>query len=597
MTRETYSRVKAVFQGAVELAPEAWEAYLDEQCADEPEVRQEVEDLLRHHRAETVLIQPERPTPDEPSDSPPTTVRFVGEEAAEEAKQRHDAQRHMTIGVVAACAVMLGVGIALFFLVRSSLQETLRSGFEALVLQSAGIAERHVDAQEGQEGSDLDETLLGQELQELLRLEIGDTGDVYLFDHDGKKCSGGRFEAQELTGWRFPPVLRGELPQAADSGPGSDMVGYPSYHGAKVVGAWVWIGGKLNRGVVVEAQTSQVYAPLIYIFFSFVALLILLLVLSGLAFHSSRRAEALEQTVAEGERLGQYTLIERIGEGGLGVVYKARHARLRRPTAVKLLKSEVVTPPALRRFEREVQQTAELTHPNTIAVYDYGRSESGTFYYAMEYLSGITVGELLVREGRVSLARTLYILRQLLGSLEEAHGVGLIHRDVKPANVMINHRGGRYDVVKVLDFGLAKEIDPGPDSDITERGLVGGTALYIAPERLAEMGRPDGRSDLYAVGVMAFLMLTGREPYAGETPVEICAATIGAPVPRVSDDWGEVPPRVDEIVFDCMAKLPKDRPASAGKLEAILAEIQQDHPWSQEEAAAWWEKVEARDGS
>ncbi len=594
MTRETYSRVKAVFQGAVELAPEAWKTYLDEHCADEPEVRREVEKLLRHHRAETVLIQPERPTPDEPSDSPPTTMRFVGGEAAEEAKRRHDAQRRMTIGVVAACAVMLGVGIVLFFLVRSSLQETLRSGFEALVLQSAGIAGRHVDAQEG---GDLDEMLLGEELQELLKLEIGETGDVYLFDQDGRKCSGGRFEAQELTGWKFPPILRGELPQVADSGPGSDMVGYRSYHGAEVVGAWVWIGGELNRGVVVEAQTSQVYAPLKYILIAFVALLVLLLVLSGLAFHSSRRAESLEQTVAEGERLGQYTLIERIGEGGLGVVYRARHARLRRPTAVKLLKSEAVTPPALRRFEREVQQTAELTHPNTIAVYDYGRSESGTFYYAMEYLSGITVGELLAREGKVPLARTLYILRQLLGSLEEAHGVGLIHRDVKPANVMINHRGGRFDVVKVLDFGLAKEIDPGPESDITERGLVGGTALYIAPERLAESGRPDGRSDLYAVGVMAFLMLTGREPYGGETPVEICAATIGSPVPRVSDDWGEVPPRVDGLVFDCMAKDPKDRPASAAKLEALLAGIQADHPWSQEEAVAWWEKAEARDGS
>jgi serine/threonine-protein kinase len=229
----------------------------------------------------------------------------------------------------------------------------------------------------------------------------------------------------------------------------------------------------------------------------------------------------LRSEVRRARRLGQYTLLAPIGRGGMGIVYLARHALLRRKTVVKLI-NEDASPEAVNRFEREVQLTSQLTHPNTIAVYDFGRTAEGTFYYAMEHLEGSDLQRLVSKTGSLPPARVIHILRQVCGALEEAHTAGLIHRDIKPSNLFLCPRRGTADAIKVLDFGLAKELVAGPRSVLlTLADGVIGTPLYMSPELVLPENKPDARSDLYALGAVAYYLLTGTPLFTGNSPVAV----------------------------------------------------------------------------
>ena len=220
--------------------------------------------------------------------------------------------------------------------------------------------------------------------------------------------------------------------------------------------------------------------------------------------------------------VGAYTLEEKVGEGGMGVVYKASHALLRRPAAIKFLASDRAGEHAVERFEREVQVTSRLTHPNTISIYDFGRTPDGAFYYAMEYVDGLDLQTLVERHGPQPPARVAHLLAQLAGALAEAHAAGLIHRDIKPANVMVCERGGMLDVVKVLDFGLVKEMDARSDGTGADNGRIVGTPLYLAPEALTAPESLDARSDLYALGALGYFLLSGSAPFSGTNVVDVC---------------------------------------------------------------------------
>jgi serine/threonine-protein kinase len=293
----------------------------------------------------------------------------------------------------------------------------------------------------------------------------------------------------------------------------------------------------------------------------------------------------LHQQIEKARKIGQYTLEEKIGEGGMGVVYRARHAMLRRPTAIKLLPRERLADDAVRRFEREVQLTAELTHPNTITVYDYGRTPDGLFYYAMELLHGPSLETVVEKSGPQPAARVVHVLRMVAGALTEAHGRGLIHRDIKPANIVLSERGGMLDVATILDFGLVHEIDPGAPSDTLE-GRIVGTPLYLAPEVILSAKAAGPRSDLYALGAVGYFMLTGKPVFDGNSVVEVCGHHLHSPVVPPSKRV-DVPPALEALIVQCLAKDPEARPESAAAFAGALASIDLS-PWTADDARRWW---------
>ena len=299
----------------------------------------------------------------------------------------------------------------------------------------------------------------------------------------------------------------------------------------------------------------------------------------------------LRAKVREASHLGQYTIEKKLGEGGMGVVFKAHHALLRRPTAVKLLPPEKAGAENLVRFEREVQITATLTHPNTIAVYDYGRTPGGVLYYAMEYVDGISLQHLVEAHGPQPPGRVIHLLRQVCGSLYEAHCAGLVHRDVKPMNILLSHRGQVADLVKVVDFGLVKVIGSSVGVSAPDAKTVAGTPLYMSPEAILSPEEVGARTDIYALGAVAYFLLTGTPPFAGKTTAEIFAKHVEATPELPSARLGRaVPADLEAVILSCLTKYPSQRPTDARRLDAMLAACVDAGTWTTEEARTWWEE-------
>jgi serine/threonine protein kinase len=289
------------------------------------------------------------------------------------------------------------------------------------------------------------------------------------------------------------------------------------------------------------------------------------------------------------KELGQYQLEQKLGEGGMGVVYRGRHKLLRRPTAIKLLHPDKTTDETIARFEREVQLTCQLNHPNTVAIYDYGRTPEGIFFYAMEYLEGIDLDALVARHGRQSEARVIHILRQICGSLAEAHAISLVHRDIKPANLMLCHRSGQGDVVKVLDFGLVKAVDAQKQATLTAANVVMGTPNFMSPESFEHPDHVGPASDLYAVAAVGYFLLTGTPPFSGNSAIEICMHHVKTPPQPPSQRVGlPIAADVEAVLLRGLAKKPADRFASAAAFAEALAACAAAGDWSLHQAEAWW---------
>jgi serine/threonine-protein kinase len=280
-----------------------------------------------------------------------------------------------------------------------------------------------------------------------------------------------------------------------------------------------------------------------------------------IAVVSCSRIAILHRQAGEARRLGQYVLKEKLGEGGMGEVYLAQHVLLRRPCALKLIRpARAGDPKHLRRFEREVQATATLTHPNTVQVYDYGHTGDGTFYYVMEYLPGATLEALVKQDGPLPPARAVHFLRQVCGALEEAHARGLTHRDIKPGNVMICERGGIPDVAKLLDFGLVlPPMSESAGEKLTQDGMVTGTPAYLSPEQADGRDDVDVRSDIYSLGALAYFLLTGQPPFTGRSVMNTLAAHLYEKPEPLCARRPDVPAELEAVVLRCLAKDPKDR--------------------------------------
>ncbi len=302
----------------------------------------------------------------------------------------------------------------------------------------------------------------------------------------------------------------------------------------------------------------------------------------------SRIIHNLRREIHQAIRLGQYTLEQKLGEGGMGVVYRASHAMMRRPTAIKLLPREKAGEASLARFEREVQQTARLTHPNTITIYDYGRTPDGVFYYAMELLDGASLQTIVEHDGPQPPARVVRVLEMVAAGLAEAHELGIIHRDIKPANIFLCRQGGEFDIAKVLDFGLVKVIEEAQDPGITLDGVVSGTPQYLAPEALTDPDIVDARGDLYALGAVGYYLVTGEHVFTGNI-AEVCGHHLHTEPMSPSERLGrEVSAELEAIIMQCLAKKPGDRPGSAAELRKRLTSLRGTSRWRQADARAWW---------
>lgn len=456
---------------------------------------------------------------------------------------------------------------------------------------------------------------------------MGESGETYAFSRDGLLLSQSRFDDElkrigllvdspdshsilsvelrdpgvNMVDGARPDVLREDQPlthtvrSAVQNGAGCDVDGYNDYRGVPVVGAWTWLDD-YDFGVATEVDVAEAYKAF-YILRRFALANFGLLVVASLGMLVASRVIAgqqtkLRQAAIDSRRLGQYTLEQKLGEGGMGEVYRGHHAMLRRPTAVKLMHPHRTSEDSIARFEREVQLTSQLTHPNTIAIYDYGRTPEGVFYYAMEYVDGISLDDLVAEDGPQPEGRVIHILRQVCGSLAEAHEMGVVHRDVKPANIMLTRRGGIADVVKVLDFGLVKALDAEQENALTAANSLTGTPHYMSPEAIQRPDTVDARSDLYAIGAVGYFLLTGTPVFDGQSAMAVCTQHIQtAPEPPSERIGRSIAEDLQALILSCLQKDPDERPPSARNLAAALDACLDAGNWSDADAREWWSRL------
>jgi len=314
---------------------------------------------------------------------------------------------------------------------------------------------------------------------------------------------------------------------------------------------------------------------------------------------SARINHRLGRRIHEAQEMGSYKLVELLGRGGMGEVWRAEHKMLVRPAAIKLIRADALKSDAassdqeaIQRFEREAQATALLQSEHTIELYDFGVAGDGSLYYVMELLDGLDLEQLVRRHGVVSPQRAVFLLRQVCDSLAEAHDSGLVHRDIKPSNIYVCKRASRYDCVKVLDFGLVKPTLPGQvgPAALTAQGSITGTPAFMVPEIIQGSKEVDGRADLYAVGCVAYWLISGRLVFEADNAMKMIVSHVSdEPVRLSARTEAPVPAALEQLVHDCLEKDPARRPQNARELAERLAAVDLGSAWTQERAKAWWE--------
>jgi eukaryotic-like serine/threonine-protein kinase len=406
---------------------------------------------------------------------------------------------------------------------------------------------------------------------------FGDSGEIYVVDHLGQPISARRGpvpnggNSAPATSTPLLAELQAARTAGADRGEsfGMVMMPYVGPSGRETVGVWRWLPRR-GIGLVLEVDAAEAFGPLRYLrWIAWQSGMLAALALGiGLVM---RRLEG-----QAGQLIGQYRILGSLGEGAVSNVYLAEHILMRRQVALKVLKPQAATDEWQARFRREAWLAGKLHHQNFVRLYDYGWTR-GAFYYAMEYLKGCNFAELVEREGPQPATRVIQLLRQVCAALEESHGLGILHRDIKPQNIMVCDMAGQHDLVKVLDFGLVKKMGGDHSRDLTVGLRILGTPAYLSPERITDPGSTDPRSDLYAVGAVGFFLLTGRKPFESESDLQLTHRILHEPVPRVSKYSPAAPPDLVELVARCLDKDPEKRPASAralkDELSALLAQM------------------------
>jgi eukaryotic-like serine/threonine-protein kinase len=451
----------------------------------------------------------------------------------------------------------------------------------------------------------------------------GESGETYAFDQTGLLISRSRFDDQlkelgllDATNASSALNLRLRDPGVdLTQGRGSQNIGYTNesltrfvsyalagddglelessrdYRGVPVVGAWRWLP-QLGIGVITQIDAAEAFQPLRVLRGIFAALSTLLVMFAAgmfvFSYANIRSLRRLTEAELKLKQLGQYRLEEKIGEGGMGVVYRARHALMRRDTAVKLLLPDRADAAAIARFEREVCLTCQLTHPNTIQVYDYGHTPDGIFYYAMEYLRGLNLHQLVARFGPQPEARVVHILTQICESLAEAHALGLVHRDIKPSNIFLCERGGLPDSVKVLDFGLVRQFNRAGSEPHEEKEFVG-TPSFMPPEAIKNSATSEPRSDLYAVGALGYYVLTGKFVFEAERVSQLHAMQLNTtPIPPRQQTDNAISAALEQVILRCLDRDPAQRPQTALALRDLLLATPHSADHTPAVRMTWW---------
>lgn len=408
---------------------------------------------------------------------------------------------------------------------------------------------------------------------------------IPLLKDPGADLLAGESSDQNASIW--PPTLLAG--QVALGNNGVNVDGYRNYVGQQVVGAWRWLP-EHEIGIAIEQDYNEAFGTVTFVRNCLLAASgIFSIGLIGMTIAVAMTALSRRKLLDVSE-VGPYQIHELLGEGGMGRVYLAEHALLCRQSAIKVLTKGVSDLSVISRFEREVQLASQLTHPNTISIFDFGRNKDGIFYYAMEYINGAHLGQLVEFAGPIQPGRVIYILRQLCRALSEAHMAGVVHRDVKPQNIMVCNRGGEPDFVKLFDYGLVKAFAPGVSHNPSQTKVVVGTPRFMAPERLNSPWLADPRVDIYSVGSLAYFLLTGQLP-----PLVTLGNGLDSEQPGV--ETLDLPPSVIDfggLLSVCMAVEPSSRPSSMVSLLRELDVLSKAFPWEREDSLEWWEQNEEK---
>lgn len=366
---------------------------------------------------------------------------------------------------------------------------------------------------------------------------------------------------------------------------------YKNYLGNEVIGAWVWFPS-LNIGLIHEQNYDEFNRSVFLFDITYLLSVCLILIFGVIIIRGNFKLNLLQKKYTTLKELGQYHLKEKIGEGGFGEVYKGEHRLLKKPVAIKVLKKEFNSTDTLDRFKKEVMITASLEHPNTIKVYDYGTGKEGEFYYVMEHLNGLSLENILYHEEIISVNRGVYILLKVCKSLEEAHKKGLLHRDIKPANIMVCNQGGAVDIIKLLDFGLVKDVNS-PLSQQTQINRIGGTPMFMAPERIHDPYNTDARQDIYAIGAVGLYI------FSGKYIVELISQKMLMGQESIDDLLTQdifkdvsFPKQLIQLIFSCVSFDVNERPENISLLIKELETIVSDYPWTERDAQKWWFKYD-----
>ncbi len=567
MTPDDFQRVKEIFSRVIRLQPEDRESFLHHVCGDDSTTYREVRSLLKHHHQDkTVIDQPDEGELDGETKSPSKVEPYLVR--ADTWKESRDLlHRRLTIvatvlAIISAASMIrlihynnpaLGYGVRLFstfigLMVAWQLHRSREISFRWL-----RIAELVIVA-----------NIALFELVLYFR-------SIPYFAALGKVETVISFNSWHYLAWTMLIIVYGMFMPNTWKRAASILVPLSLVPLAAAV---------LLRSI--DPQFAQILdrdeggqpflAPI---------------AAAGIAIYAARKLQDARAMASEARRLGQYRLTRLIGDGGMGKVYEAEHLLLKRACAVKYIRPDRSDDARLlRRFEREVRATAKLTHPHTIEVYDYGQTKEGLFYFAMEYLPGMNLQQLVRSSGPLPPGRAVHFLVQVCDALTEAHGARLIHRDIKPANIFASQRGGIYDFTKLLDFGVVRESEP---SMSLSGKMVAGTPSYMSPEQATRPEAIDARSDLYSVGSVGYFLLCGRPPFVASSPMQVMQAVVEQTPEPLSVHRPDVPADLEAVLMRCLAKDPDDRFPSARILCEELQKCQSAGDWTRADAETWWQ--------